>query len=113
MRNTAPPAAGKGRPKGSPNKATAVVREIFARFVECNAAKIQDLFDRVAKKDPAKALDLLARIYEFVVPKLARTELKGSDLGDSPLHTVVTFVYPPERGDLPVTLDDQQTNGQR
>jgi hypothetical protein len=63
-----------GRPKGSANKATTAVREVFAQFVEVNAANVQALFDRVAKDDPAKALDLLARLSEFVIPKLARTE---------------------------------------
>lgn len=66
-----------GRPKGTPNKATADVRAVFAAFVERNAEQAQELFDRVAKRQPAKALDLLARLSEFVLPKLARTELSG------------------------------------
>jgi Cdc6-like AAA superfamily ATPase len=65
---------GPGRPKGTPNKSTAAVREVFSQLVEANAEKAQALFDRVADKDPAKALELLARLSEFVVPKLARTE---------------------------------------
>lgn len=66
-----------GRPRGTANKATQDVRTVFTAFVEGNAAKAQELFDRVASKDPAKALDLLARLAEFVIPKLARTELSG------------------------------------
>ena len=66
-----------GRPKGTPNKATADVRSAFAAFVEQNAGKAQELFDRVAKDDPAKALDLLARLAEFVVPKLSRSTIDG------------------------------------
>lgn len=72
-----PPNAGKGRPKGAQNKATTAVRDVFSRFVENNAGKAQELFDRVAKDDPAKALDLLARLSEFVIPKLARSEISG------------------------------------
>jgi len=34
------------------------------------AERVQELFDQVAKKDPAKALDLLAKMSEFVVPRL-------------------------------------------
>jgi hypothetical protein len=33
------------------------------------------------KADPGKALDLLAKISEFHLPKLARTELTGSENG--------------------------------
>ncbi len=40
-KGTRPPAAGKGRRKGVPNKATSTVREIFVHFVEHNAADAQ------------------------------------------------------------------------
>jgi hypothetical protein len=40
---------------------------------------VQILFDRVAESDPAKALDLLARLAQFVIPKLARTDLTGDE----------------------------------
>jgi hypothetical protein len=67
-----------GRQKGTPNKATAAVRDVFSAFVEANSEKVQALFERVAESDPAKALDLLARLAEFVIPKLARTDLTGN-----------------------------------
>jgi hypothetical protein len=73
-KGTRPPNAGKGRKPGVPNKATGAVRDLFAKFVEANASKAQELFDKVAADDPGKALDLLARFSEFVLPKLARTE---------------------------------------
>lgn len=71
--------AGKGRPKGSPNKATATAREAFAAFVEGNAAKVQSLWNSVARDDPARALEILAKLAEFVLPKLARTEMSGPE----------------------------------
>lgn len=69
-----PPNAGKGRRRGVPNKTTGTVREIYTLFVEHNAVKAQKLFDRVARKNPAKALEILARLSEFVLPKLNRSE---------------------------------------
>jgi hypothetical protein len=72
-----PPAAGKGRVKGKPNKVTGSVREMFAAFVEGNVPKVQGLFDRVAKKNPIKALEIMVRFAEFVVPRLQRTEGGG------------------------------------
>lgn len=77
----------KGRPKGSPNRATADVRAAIAAFAEGNAHKLQDWLDRVAegsgglKPDPAKAADLYLRAIEYHIPKLARTEVTGQDGG--------------------------------
>jgi len=68
---------GPGRPKGSPNRATSEARNVFAAFVEANAPKAQELFERVAKDDPAKALDLLAKLSEFCIPKLSRSTIDG------------------------------------
>ena len=71
---------GGGSRKGIPNKATRDIRAVFRAFVEHNAERVQQLFDQVAEKDPAKALDLLAKMSEFVVPRLSRSTVDG-DLG--------------------------------
>jgi len=73
------------------------VRDVFSTFVDANADKVQQLFDRVAARDPAKALDLLARLSEFVIPKLARTELTGDAANTTPVVRV-TFVSPDSSG---------------
>jgi hypothetical protein len=75
-KGTIPPNAGLGRPKGAPNKATAAVREAIALFAEQNVGKLQGWIDRVAVRDPAKAAELFARVLEYHVPKLARTETR-------------------------------------
>ena len=80
----------RGRPKGSPNRATADVRAAIAAFAEGNAHKLQDWLDRVAegskgnRPDPAKAADLYLRAIEYHIPKLARTEVTGD--GGGPLE---------------------------
>jgi hypothetical protein len=77
----------RGRPKGSPNRATADVRAAIAVFAEGNAHKLQDWLDRIAegsdgnRPDPAKAADLYLRAIEYHIPKLARTEVTGQDGG--------------------------------
>jgi hypothetical protein len=66
-----------GRRQGSVNKATRDVRAAIAQFAEANVDKLQGWLDRIAVRDPAKAAELFARILEYHVPKLARTELSG------------------------------------
>lgn len=93
--NKQPENNGGGRPKGSPNKATAAVREAIAVFAEGNAHKLQEWLDAVAsgsggnRPDPAKAADLYLRAIEYHIPKLARTEHVGDN--DGPIEMKVTW----------------------
>ncbi len=73
--NRRPPNAGKGRPAGVPNRVTGDLRAVLGAFVAHNLADAQAMFDRVAEDEPARALELLVRVCEFVLPKLQRTEV--------------------------------------
>jgi len=66
--------AGPGRPAGSPNRATAVIRETFATLAEANHSRLQEWLDRVANESPRQAIDLYLRLAEFVLPKLQRVD---------------------------------------
>lgn len=85
-----PPNAGKGRPKGIPNKATATVREAISTLLERNADKMDEWLQMVAYGDdslglkpaPDKALDIMQKMAEYHIPKLARTEVTGAEGGD-------------------------------
>jgi hypothetical protein len=68
-----------GRPKGSPNKTTASVREAIATFAQENVSKMGEWLNEV--EDPAKRLDLYLRALEYHVPKLGRVEQTGLDGG--------------------------------
>jgi len=67
--------AGKGRPKGAANKATADVKAAIAAFTSANVEKLDDWLNQI--DDPAKRLDLYFKALEYTMPKLARTELAG------------------------------------
>ncbi len=70
-----------GRTKGTPNKTTADVREAIAAFATNNVVKLEGWLTRVARKNPAKAADILLRAMEYHIPKLGRSEITGKDGG--------------------------------
>ena len=70
--------AGPGRPAGSPNRATAEVREVLSDLVAGNVPRLQEWLDRVAKHNPKAALEIYVKLVEFVVPRLARNSLEPS-----------------------------------
>ena len=71
-----------GRPKGSKNKNTSLIRIAYQKLTEDNLEAMSEWISRVAEEDPAKAFDLMIKLSEFIIPKLARTELTGQDGDD-------------------------------
>lgn len=87
---------GRGRPKGSLNKATKTFRDTVSAMLEGNAENVQKWLETVAygdgdqvKPDPKGALTLLAQLAEYATPKLARTEMVGDE--EKPLQTVIKW----------------------
>ena len=66
-----------GRQRGTANKATARLREAFTDLLEGNMGRLQELLDKVAEKNPEKALELLLKLSEFVLPKLRAIEVNN------------------------------------
>ena len=99
MTTTNPGAFVKGqkRPnqgKRGPNKATVEFRETVRKLLDDNRENVGRWLTLVAEgdgtdkgaPDPAKALDLLAKLAEFAAPKLNRTEHVGE--GGGAIQTV-------------------------
>ena len=96
----------KGRRKGSKNKTTEEIREAFQALIESSLPDIQKWLQQVAKDNPEKALTIVERYSDFILPKLQRTELSGG--GDKPLTKVVfDFGQPNTNGDN----TDEETTG--
>ncbi len=68
-----------GRPKGKPNKTTVEIREAYQRLVEDNLTNMSLWLADVAADNPEKAMDLMLKLSEYMIPKLARQEVTGAD----------------------------------
>jgi hypothetical protein len=83
------------RPAGSENKVNEAVRAQFRLLLERQSPKLNEWIDRIAETDPAKAIDSVAKLAEFILPKLARQELTGKDgesLEVNHMHHTIGFV---------------------
>lgn len=90
-----PPGPGPGRPKGTPNKATANMRQALVALLDDNAPNLAVWLADIAKKQGSQAaLRCLTDLMEYHVPKLARTELTGKD-GKDLLPKVLTYTVVP------------------
>ena len=87
----------EGRPKGIPNKTTKQIREAYQKLTEDNLDRMSLWITQVASEDPAKALDIMIRLSEYIIPKLARTEVTGNDGED--LFKNIKFQFGPDIND--------------
>lgn len=83
----------KGRPKGVPNKNTIAIREAYQNLVEMNLDRMSIWISQIASEDPAKAMDTMIKLSEYIIPKLARTEMTGQDGED--LFKNIKFEFGP------------------
>lgn len=104
-KGTMPPNAGKGRKRGSLNRATVGAREAIIRFVDHNTPNLQRWVNQVAdglkepektlpdgtvvpakwvvKPDPGRAVELVQSMLEYQLPKLSRSEVVKPDDEDN------------------------------
>jgi len=66
-----------GTRKGIPNKTTQEIREAFQLLIENNQDKMQLWLTETAMEEPARALEIILKMSEYIVPKLSRTEVKA------------------------------------
>lgn len=81
----------KGRT--SPNKATKEIKEAFALLLSNNLDEMAEWLQSVAESDPKAAMELMIKLSERFVPKLAQTQLTDGDGGD--LFKNVSFNFGP------------------
>lgn len=67
-----------GRKKGTPNKTTQPIREKFQQLLDGYGID-QMLTDLMSIDKPEQRLNIVISLAEYIVPKLARTEVKNED----------------------------------
>lgn len=80
-----------GRPLGRKNDMTMQVREAFTLLLQKKLPDMEAMIDKVAEKNPDKALELIIKITERFVPRLTKNEITGADGQD--LFKNITFNF--------------------
>jgi hypothetical protein len=79
-----------GKKPGTLNKTTRDIKEAYRMLIESNLDNLTAWVEKIAEKDPEKAIRILSDLSEYVIPKLARSEHTGSE-GKDLFPPAITF----------------------
>ena len=65
--------------KGDISKTTRDIKEAYRLLIEKNLDNMTEWLEQIAATDPAKAIYIISDLSEYVIPKLARTDLTSGD----------------------------------
>ena len=82
-----------GKQKGTLNHTTRDIKEAYKQLIERNLDNLTGWLEIIAEKDPKKAIRILSDLSEYVVPKLARTDVTS---GDKPLKSILNITVSSE-----------------
>lgn len=68
-----------GRPLGKKNEITNDIRQSFSKLLENKLPELESWLTKVAEKNPDKAIELLVKISDRLVPKITKNEVTGAD----------------------------------
>ena len=94
-----------GRKKGTANKQTVEIRGAYQLLIENNLGNLKKWIEEIAEENPEKAIDVIIKLSEYVVPKLSRTEVK-----ETTSLEVLLKLTPKERQNRIIELKQQIAN---
>ena len=62
----------KGRPVGSNNSNTDLVKEVYGQLVSTNLENVNGWIEEVGNTNPFQAIKLILKMSDYVLPKLSR-----------------------------------------
>jgi hypothetical protein len=68
-----------GKTKGSQNKVTKDIKEAYRLLIVMNLPNLSKWLVQIAEENPEKAIRIISELSEYVIPKLARTDLTSDD----------------------------------
>lgn len=66
-----------GRPKGSPNRTTAEMKEFMRLCLDENLPMIRENLLKLSKSSPATHVNLCSKFFPYYIPTMNKTELSG------------------------------------
>ena len=79
----------KGRPKGAKGKTQTDIKQAFQSLIENNLANVENWLNSVANENPGKALEIIIKLSEFILPKqkavMADLTSNGKDFIQHPI----------------------------
>ena len=63
-----------GRPKGSSNTDTSLVKEAYSQIINSNLESVNDWIEEVGRTNPLQAIKLILKMSDYVLPKLSRVK---------------------------------------
>jgi hypothetical protein len=66
-----------GRPVGALNRSTEQMKLNMARAANGTLNHLSEDLEKIRKTDPERAIELALKVMEYIMPKLARTEVKA------------------------------------
>lgn len=80
--------AGSKSKRGN-DKQSEAIRTVFTSILNNNTNNLQKWIDEVAKDNPSKAIELILKMSNYVLPKLRQTELQSEALPQT-MKVIVT-----------------------
>ena len=68
-----------GRPKGSPNKTTTMIRELFANILENEQEHFMEALETLRTTNPKEYVTVMVKLSQRFLPEMTATALSNAD----------------------------------